>query len=137
MKLCGKVKALINLNNFLKQNNNNCNTFRWKNKIIKDLNLHINISEKASNSIKDIDKLKKALKNNSKNLQSYLDLSNALFGLGKISDCYDLLIEAIKIDPNWNDQAARKQLIDFIQNNGISTEDAKKARRRLSSILFG
>ena len=36
-----------------------------------------------------------------------------------------------------NDQAARKQLIDFIQNNGISTEDAKKARRRLSSILFG
>ncbi len=135
----GKVKALIGLNEF-----SEARTILTvipsdviEDKIIKDLNLHIDVSEKASNSVKDIDKLKKALKNNPKDLQSYLDLSNALFGLGKISDCYDLLIEAIKIDPNWNDQAARKQLIDFIQNNGISTEDAKKARRRLSSILFG
>ena len=135
----GKVKALVGLNKF-----SEARTILTiipsdiiEDKIIRDFNLHIDVSEKAFNSIKDIDQLEKALKNNPKNLQSYLDLSNALFGLGKISDCYDLLIDAIKIDPNWNDQAARKQLIDFIQNNGISTEEAKKARRSLSSILFG
>lgn len=135
----GKVKALVGLNKF-----SEARTILTiipsdiiEDKLIKDLNLHIDVSEKAFNSIKDIDKLKKALRNNPKDLQSYLDLSNALFGLGKIADCYDLLIDAIKIDPNWNDQSARKQLIDFIQNNGISTEEAKKARRRLSSILFG
>ena len=46
------------------------------------------------------------------------------------------LINAIKIDPEWNDQAARKKLLTFINNHDLNSEDAKKARRQLSSILF-
>ncbi len=60
----------------------------------------------------------------------------ASFGVGNISECYQLLIKAIKIDPNWNDQEARKKLISFINNHDLNSEDAKKARRQLSSILF-
>lgn len=134
----GKVKALVGLNKFAE-----VRAFMsvipvdlLNEKNLEELNHKIDVSEKAFNSVKDIDKLKKAINKNPKDLQSYLDLSNALFGLGKISECFDLLIEAIKIDPDWNEQAARKQLLDFIQNNGISTNEAKKARRKLSSILF-
>ena len=47
-----------------------------------------------------------------------------------------LLIEAIKIDPKWNDQEARKKLISFINSHDLNSEEAKKARRQLSSILF-
>ena len=134
----GKIKGLVGLNKFddAKSFISILPTDVLDEKNIQELNMHINVSEKASKSIKDIDKLQNAIKNNPKDLQTFLDLSNALFGQGKISECYDLLIEAIRIDPNWNQQAARKQLLNFIQNNGISTENAKKARRKLSSILF-
>ena len=43
---------------------------------------------------------------------------------------------AIKIDPSWNNQEARKKLISFINSHDLNSEEAKKARRQLSSILF-
>ena len=49
-----------------------------------------------------------------KDIKAHLDLSNALFGVGRIADCYSLLINAIKIDPEWNNQEARKKLLSFI-----------------------
>ena len=70
------------------------------------------------------------------NLKVNLELSSALFGSGQIKDSYDLLLYSIKIDPNWNDNAARKQLLQFIDTNGINSVEAKNARRQLSSILF-
>ena len=76
------------------------------------------------------------LKDNPKDIKAHIDLSNAFFGIGKISECYQLLIEAIKIDPKWNDQEARKKLISFINSHDLNSEEAKKARRQLSSILF-
>ena len=44
-------------------------------------------------------------------IKDTLDLSNALFGVGRISDCYSILINAIKIDPEWNNQESRKKLL--------------------------
>ena len=66
----------------------------------------------------------------------YLDLSNALFGSGRISESYDVLLLSIQKDLNWNEQAAKKQLLKFISSDGLTTDEAKKARRQLSSILF-
>ncbi|HVY34649.1 MAG TPA: tetratricopeptide repeat protein, partial [Caulobacteraceae bacterium] len=36
----------------------------------------------------------------------------------------------------WNDQAARKQLLTVFEAAGPSSEVAKQGRRRLSAILF-
>ena len=61
----GKLKALVGLNKFSEARTAltiiPSNTL---DKAIKDLTLHIDVSEKAFNSIKDIDKLKNALKDN-------------------------------------------------------------------------
>ena len=46
------------------------------------------------------------------------------------------LINAIKLDPEWNNQEARKKLLSFISSHGLASEEARKARRQLSSILF-
>ena len=48
----------------------------------------------------------------------------------------EALSKLLKIDPNWNEQAARKQLIEFFQTLGLNSEEVKVARRQLSSILF-
>ena len=65
-----------------------------------------------------------------------LELSVALFGSGQVKEAYDLLLNSIKQDPNWKEQAARKQLLEFFQTSGINSNEAKVARRALSSILF-
>ena len=105
------------------------------NKII-DLSSKIEVAEKSFEASKNFDHLEQALKDNPKDIKAHIDLSNAFFGIGKISECYKLLIEAIKIDPKWNDQEARKKLISFISSHDLNSEEAKKARRQLSSILF-
>ncbi len=103
---------------------------------IKVLSSKIEVAEKSFEASKNFDHLEQALKDNPKDIKAHIDLSGAFFGIGKISECYQLLIEAIKIDPKWNDQEARKKLISFINSHDLNSEEAKKARRQLSSILF-
>ena len=105
-------------------------------KKIKVLFSKIEVAEKSSEASKKLVHLEKALKDNPNDIKAHIDLSNAFFGTGKISECYQLLIQAIKIDPNWNDQEARKKLISFINSHDLNSQEAKKARRQLSSILF-
>ncbi len=105
-------------------------------KKIKNLSSKIEITEKSIHASKNFDDLKKSLEENPNNIQAYIDLSDAFFGIGKISDCYSTLIKAIKIDPEWNNQEARKKLLSFISNHDLNSEEARKARRQLSSILF-
>jgi putative thioredoxin len=103
---------------------------------IKVLSSKIEVAEKSFEASKNFGHLEKALKDNPKDIKAHIDLSDAFFGIGKISECYQLLIEAIKIDPKWNDQEARKKLISFINSHDLNSEEARKARRQLSSILF-
>ena len=98
--------------------------------------LKLEIKEKSFEASKNFDDLKKSLKENPKDIKAHINLSNALFGVGKISDCYSTLIKAIKIDPEWNNQEARKKLLSFISSHDLNSEEARKARRQLSSILF-
>ena len=105
-------------------------------KKFNELSLKLEITEKSLEASKNFDDLKKSLVENPNDIQAHIDLSNALFGVGEISDCYSTLINAIKIDPEWNNQEARKKLLSFISSHDLASEEARKARRQLSSILF-
>ena len=105
-------------------------------KKIRDLNSNINIAESSFNASKNILEFEDALQKNPRDINAHIDLSNALFGVGRISECYSLLINAIKIDPEWNNQEARKKLLSFISSHDLNSNEAKLARRQLSSILF-
>ena len=105
-------------------------------KKINEISLKLEIKEKSFEASKNFDDLKKFLEENPNDIQAHINLSNALFGVGKISECYSTLIKAIKIDPEWNDQEARKKLLSFISSHDLASDEARKARRQLSSILF-
>ena len=105
-------------------------------KKISEISSKLEITEKSFEASKNFDDLKKSLEENPSDIKAHIDLSNALFGVGKISECYSTLIKAIKIDPEWNDQEARKKLLSFISSHDLASEEARKARRQLSSILF-
>ena len=105
-------------------------------KKISEISFKLEITEKSFEASKNFDDLKKSLEENPSDIKAHIDLSNALFGVGKISECYSTLIKAIEIDPEWNDQEARKKLLSFISSHDLASEEARKARRQLSSILF-
>ncbi len=134
----GKILSLIGLNKFKEARDfiSILSEEILNDKNIKVSSSKIEVAEKSFEASKNLVHLEKALKDYPNDIKAHIDLSNAFFGLGKISDCYQLLIQAIKIDPNWNDQEARKKLISFINSHNLNSEEAKKARRQLSSILF-
>ena len=96
----------------------------------------IEISEKSFLAVGQLESLKEKVNKSPHDLQLKLDLSIALFGNSQIEESFNLLLSSIKIDPNWNEQASRKQLLEFFQTLGLNSEEVKVARRQLSAILF-
>jgi putative thioredoxin len=68
--------------------------------------------------------------------QARLDLATALFSAGEREAAVDELLAIVKRDRQWNEQAARKQLVKFFEAMGPTDPLTLAARRRLSSILF-
>ena len=68
--------------------------------------------------------------------QARFDLSLALFGAGEREAAVDALIEIIKKSREWNEQAARKQLLEFFEAMGPTDPVTLAGRRKLSSVLF-
>ena len=65
-----------------------------------------------------------------------LELAKALAGRGEMDQAVDQLLRIVETDRDWNDGAARAQLLKIFEAAGPSSETAKRGRRRLSSILF-
>ena len=134
----GKARSLIELKKFkeVKEFMSVLPEEILNEKKVKDLNSNIEIAENSFDASKNILHFEDALKKKPKDIKAHLDLSSALFGVGRIAESYTLLINAIKIDPEWNNQEARKKLLSFISSHNLNSDEAKLARRQLSSILF-
>lgn len=65
-----------------------------------------------------------------------LELAKALAGHGRLQDAVDQLFTILDKDPDWNEGAARAQLLTVFEAAGLTSEIARNGRRRLSSILF-
>jgi putative thioredoxin len=68
--------------------------------------------------------------------QVRLDLALALAAKGRRKEAVDHLLEIVRRDRKWNDDAARKQLVQLFEAWGPTDEATVEGRRRLSSILF-
>ncbi|MEA2906270.1 MAG: putative thioredoxin [Alphaproteobacteria bacterium] len=68
--------------------------------------------------------------------QARFDLAVALNSKGKRQDAVDHLIAIVRRDRKWNDDGARKQLVQFFEAWGPTDEATVDGRKRLSSILF-
>ena len=68
--------------------------------------------------------------------EARLELANALFAAGEQAGAIDHLLTLVRADREWNDQAARKQLLKLFEALGPTSPLTVQARKRLSSILF-
>ena len=81
-------------------------------------------------------RLMQAVEQDAGNHQARLDLAVALNAAGRREEALDHLIHIIGKDRTWNDEAARKQLLQFFEAWGMTDELTVAGRRRLSAILF-
>lgn len=68
--------------------------------------------------------------------QARFDLALAQASAGDLRAAVDSLLHIVAADREWNEQAARKQLLVVFDAAGAGSDVAREGRRRLSSILF-
>ena len=69
-------------------------------------------------------------------LQARYDLATALNAIGERDQAADALLEIIRRNRAWNDDAARLQLLKLFEAWGFEDPATMVARRKLSSVLF-
>ena len=69
-------------------------------------------------------------------LEARYELAGALMAAGDRDGAADQLFDIMKRDRDWNDGAARKRLLQFLEVVGLEDPWASAQRRRLSAILF-
>jgi len=95
----------------------------------------LELAEQAK-TIGPVDELEKKVAASPLDHQARFDLAVALNGKGRRSDALEHLITIVKRDRKWNDDGARKQLVQFFDAWGPADETTIDGRKRLSSILF-
>ena len=96
----------------------------------------IELAEQTAGAGGDVAELMEKLAGDHDDHQTRFDLAMALYGAGKREAAVDELIEIVRRDREWNDQAARKQLVTFFEAFGGADPLTVSGRRRLSTILF-
>ena len=86
--------------------------------------------------LSEIGQLKTRIERDPDDFEARIDLAVLLNGAGERPEATDQLIYVIKKMRNWNDEAARKQLVKFFEAWGPKDEFTLAGRRKLSSVLF-
>ena len=95
----------------------------------------LELAEQAK-SAGPVDELERKVVANPLDHQARFDLAVALSAKGKRADAVNHLIEIVRKDRKWNEDGARKQLVQFFEAWGPTDEATVEGRKRLSSILF-
>jgi putative thioredoxin len=96
----------------------------------------LDLAEAGAKAAGAIGELKARLARNANDHEARLDLAAALFAAGSREQAIDELLDIVTRDRNWNEQAARKQLVKFFEAMGPTDPLTLSSRRRLSSLLF-
>ncbi len=95
----------------------------------------VELAEQAA-SLGDTAELEARLAADPEDHQARFDLALALNARDRREEAVDQLIAIIKADRNWNDDGARKQLLQFFEAWGHMDENSVAGRRKLSTLLF-
>ena len=96
----------------------------------------LRLAEQASN-VGELAPLEQAVAANPDDHQARFDLARRAVGARAIAaGAADQLLEIIRRDRKWNDEAARKQLLQFFEAWGLMDPESVAARRKLSAIWF-
>jgi len=102
---------------------------------IAALQAQLKLADQAQNA-GDVAALHAKAQANPNDHQARYDLAVALAGRGQSESAIDELLEIVRRDRNWNEGAARKQLLTLFEALGATDPAVQAGRRKLSSLLF-
>ncbi len=84
----------------------------------------------------EVARLSETVADNPGDHQSRFDLAMALNAAGRREEALDHLLHIVRHQRDWNDEAARRQIVTFFEAWGPTDELTLAGRRKLSTILF-
>ena len=104
--------------------------------VFRDAAAALELAKKTGAAGGDIAALADAVEKDGADLQARQDYAMALFSAGQSAEAMGQLLLSLGQDAEWNDGAAKAQLLEFFAALGPANPDVLKARRKLSSLLF-
>ena len=104
-------------------------------KDIESIKMTLNLLDQ-SKGLASVEELTSLVKKNPEDKQAKLDLALVLIKESRISDAIDHLLELFRIDRDWNEGAAKSNLLIVFDTMKPDNPLVLKARRRLSSLIF-
>ncbi|MFL6789689.1 MAG: thioredoxin [Bradyrhizobium sp.] len=102
---------------------------------VKAVQASIDLAEQAK-AVGPVTELEQKVAANPLDHQARFDLATALNAMGKRTEATEQLLQIVKRDRKWNDDGARKQLVQLFEAWGGTDEATVDGRKRLSTILF-
>ena len=96
----------------------------------------LELAEQGQTAMASVGKLQARLDRDPDDHEARFELATALFGAGQREAAIDELLTLFKREREWNEQAARRQLLKFFEALGPTDPLTLSARRRLSSLMF-
>ncbi|MEY4965203.1 MAG: hypothetical protein RL274_786 [Pseudomonadota bacterium] len=103
---------------------------------IRAVEAEISLRENPAPEAAETAALRARLAADPKDHQARYDLAMALDASGDREGAMNELLELVKRDRKWNEEAARKQLVVLFEALGFTDPRAVEGRRKLSGILF-
>ena len=96
----------------------------------------LELAEQGASAAGKLGEFEAALAVDPNNHQARFDRAMALYASGQQEQAIDELLEIVSRKRDWNEEAARKQLVKFFEALGATNPLTLSGRRRLSSLLF-
>jgi putative thioredoxin len=96
----------------------------------------LEVAQAGAKAAGQADALRARVDANPKDFEARHELAQALFAGGDREGAIDQLLEIVRVNRAWNEEAARKQLVTFFEAMGPTDPLTLSGRRRLSSLLF-
>src|ERR1700720_122801 len=102
---------------------------------VKAVQASIDLAEQAK-ALGPVTELEQKVAANPLDHQARFELATALNASDKRAEATHQLLEIVKRDRKWNEDGARKQLVQFFDAWGPTDEATVEGRKRLSTVLF-
>jgi len=135
--IAGMLRCLIQLKRF-DDANEMFDSFEEKilenDEIVKVKKL-LDSTNKIDNKISD-EILIQEINNDPKNMDLRFKLANNYLSLSETEKGFNELLKIFEQNPSWNEEAAKKKLLEFFDLLGFNDPNVVEARKKLSSIMF-
>ena len=102
--------------------------------VVVELLTQIDLATK-SQDLPDLATLLEKVKHNENDLQSRLDLANYYIGVEQYQDAFEQLLEIVRQDKNFQDEAGRKTMLSLFTVLGNQNELVRQYRKQLAALL--